>query len=208
MTRAELRQAVRDMLGEQYSGNFSTAALNRYINRAYRQLVMDIQHSFAEYFITTSTITTTANSAYITLPTNCVMVKKIYDSDGDELLVYRQTDFDSTDTGTPEYFTIEGIKLKLYPIPTSAISYTLVYHYLPTSLAYDTDAVDFPIGYEELIADYATILASYQDDANMRDFKMNFERNKKNMLQGIKTRQTRDTRHVSYGLGNPADKGV
>lgn len=93
----------------------------------------------------------------------------------------------SLTTGTPTWFTVWGFppiaKLIAYPTPSSAGTFTVYYYRFPTSLASDTDQLELPEGWHDLVVNYCEYIALRKDsDPRWREAKQIFEENLGNLF--------------------------
>lgn len=107
-----------------------TALIPDFIALAEVQLNADLTARSME---ASTTLTATAGSATVNLPTDLLDIKRLQVLGGfNRVLVYRSADEIAQDnplgrSGMPEVFTVQGAKLELAPIPDSDYALELVY---------------------------------------------------------------------------------
>lgn len=108
-----------------------TALIPDFIALAEVQLNADLTARSME---ASTTLTATAGSATVNLPTDLLDIKRLQVLGGfNRVLVYRSADEIAQDnplgrSGMPEVFTVQGAKLELAPIPDSNYSIELLYY--------------------------------------------------------------------------------
>lgn len=203
MTRAEIRTSVRRMIDESFNGFWDTNLLNDYINMEYRKLINMINNT-SEFYVKTSTITSTASSATIAMPSDCSnKIIRLTDSSGIDILPYsrRNLDISSSNTGTPVLFDIRGKYIWLSPTPDSAQSFILEYHYIPPALVNESDSIDFPNGYEDVIIYGVALMAKIRDNDSTSDLERQYLTMRREMLNHLQENQSFGPRMVNHGLG-------
>ena len=208
---SELRQLMRYHLDEFTSvdsDNWPKEVKNSLINDSYRELAQRLYTDIPRFYLTTGTITTTADTRNVALPTDCVgaMIRDLKDSNGDSMpLKGRIEDFnDQASSGTPEYFDILGNYIYFYPAPNAALTYTVYYSKEISDMDDEYDEPDFPRGYEDLIVLNAMIrsrlIKSNHDEYRL--IKSEFERRYQRMVSTLRHVYSKDVPKVQRGTGN------
>lgn len=198
-TRSELVTAFRDWVDQQHIGTIGTTIANREINRAYRQLIQMISAWNDRFYLKSGTITTTSGTQYVAVPSDCVMVKRLVDSDNDDLRHSDVDNFDlSLDNGTPVLWDKTGQYIRFNPTPsTSTATYTIYYTYMPAELSADGSTPEFVPGYEDLIALKAAINSKMIRDEEVREMaQLSYLEDVKNLRHAVMTQQTGGGRRV------------
>ncbi len=158
-TRSELVTEFRQWIDQPHTAIVTSTMANYEINKAYKELIALINTWNDKFYLTTSTVTTTASTQYVSLPTDCVMVKRLVDSDGEELQHMNLDQFNySLENGEPIYWDLAGRYIRFSPTPdASTYVYTIYYTKMPAELSTDTTEPEFIPGYEGLIAMKAAI---------------------------------------------------
>jgi len=169
-TRSELVTEFRDWIDQPNTAIISSTMANREINRAYKQLAAMIASWNDRYYLTTSTITTTVSVQYVEVPSDCVMVKRLIDSDKYELKHVDIEQFDlSLANGEPVRWDKTGQYIRFNPTPdASTYTYTIYYTKHPAELSTDASAPDFVPGQEGIIALKAALNSKMIRDEDTR----------------------------------------
>jgi hypothetical protein len=182
-TLATVRQIVRDRLDEDTPRRWTNAQLNRWINEGARDIARR-----AECLQAKNTVSVSANAQTVSLSalTGLIKVNRVEwkgtGSSNVYALEYR--DFNSMDavwwdqqdntTSTPRHYTLIGhppsLTVQLYPIPSTSGTLRVLYWKLPAEASADSDTVEVPDGWWDVIADYAEYKALRKDsDARWRE---------------------------------------
>lgn len=150
-TLATIRQAVRDMLNEEYQGFYTNAKLNRIINKNYKKLAERLARR-TNFYLKKATITTTAGTyLYSISGSTMIPVKqmiKVLDSTGSFLYEFNhQYVYPSDTASSASHYDVLGNQIALYPKPlTTGVTYTVWYHEIPTDLSSDSSTLSIPGG--------------------------------------------------------------
>lgn len=115
----------------------------------------------------TETIATTAGSSTVPFPADFMKERSLVNTDTDTELQYvslRDIDRSPVNSGTPEYFAVDGANLHLYPTPNAATDLLLRYWKLPTTLVADGDVPSIPSDYHRLLWMWAVMEAYAAED--------------------------------------------
>lgn len=158
-TRSELVTEFRQWIDQPHTAIITATMANYEINKAYRELIGLINSWNEKFYLTTSTVTTTASTQYVALPSDCVMVKRLADSDGYTLKHRNLDSFNySLANGEPIAWDTAGRYIRFSPTPdASTYVYTIYYTKMPAELSTDAAEPEFIPGYEGLIAMKAAI---------------------------------------------------
>ena len=152
--------------------------IKRYINEGYRVLTGGVGLSRARYG--TTTITTVAGTAEYTV--TCAKVRSIRDEANEvrlsevSLHELRALDPGETSSGTSTHYAVyhynasTTLKVRLWPIPSEALTLDVEILAATTELTADGDLPVFPADYHFLLSTYAR-LCEYEkmDDTRLRD---------------------------------------
>jgi len=157
--RSELVTEFRQWIDQPHVAVVTATMANYEINKAYREMIALINTWNEKFYLTTGTITTTVAVQYVAVPSDCVMPKRLIDSDGNTLKHKNLDQFDyALTTGEPVYWDGAGRYIRFSPIPdASTYSYTIYYTKMPSELSTDGAVPEFVPGYEGLIALKAAI---------------------------------------------------
>lgn len=116
----------------------------------------------------------------------------------------------------PAYYTTWGVpptlSITLAPIPSEAGSLRVFYYRLPATIATDgtddTDAIDLPAGWEDLVTDYVEA-RGYRKDRRMEDYQLAMQTFQEKMLALAETsvRFMESTGQIDYSPGWPGFVG-
>jgi len=187
-TLSALRTATRQKLGEATARAWTDTELTAWLNEAVREVCRRTL-----CYEKRASITVNAGDYEKSLATidDLIMVDRVdvvpTGSQVSYPLQYRDLhSMDSiwnvsrqTSRGTPEFYALWGVtpSLTMFLFPVPAQGYTVnfnYYGYAPT-LAADSDVLSLPIGWHDLVADYATYLAYLRDsDSRWQQFLASF----------------------------------
>lgn len=110
-----------------------------FIGLAENQLNLDLDTRFQ---LTTTTLTTTAGVGYLSLPSDCLTIKRLRNTSTDPIgvLDYMMPEqlsvtFNDPTTAQPEDYTIIGTQIQLGPVPDSTYTLELVYKQMLPALS-------------------------------------------------------------------------
>lgn len=179
ITMGQALAATRVRLDESTATAWTDVELRGWINEA----VAEISRR-TESLETVATITVTAATSLVDLPTNILRVSRLewwVDSDGTRVYPLEIREKFAMDAiwaggqkmtqGTPQYAALQGfppsLKAEIYPLPGADGELHVTYYASPAPLATDTSAdssmLTIPTGWEDLIYDYATQAAQRRD---------------------------------------------
>lgn len=149
LSLTELVEDIKFQFGENVAWSSPTDYYTRWFNTAYIRLttqdrLLGLNKSF--YFPqleTSSTVNTVDGTAYIAVPTDCLVVRDIHDTTNDRRLIgiTPRTYVDSsgrTDTsseGEPSNWVRQGTSLYLYPTPDAVYTMRIYYRKIPAILS-------------------------------------------------------------------------
>lgn len=173
LTRESLRTDLRDLIGEYTSVNPATdTRLNRFLNKAIRNLAKKVREFHPEYYETSGSISAVADTYLYDLPSTWIATQRIENEDGDPV-TYSPTNVfadPANQTRDPaDYFGIYGPQIWLYPTPSADHTYTHFYTTMPTDMSADSGTPDFPPGFDEVIVSQAAVFFEYAAGASVGD---------------------------------------
>jgi len=206
MTRSELVTEYRRLIDQPHENIVTSTMANADINTAYRELINKIVGWNYRAYYTSSTITTTANVAYVALPSDCIWVNKLMDSACEQLPHKDLELFDiSLSAGTPLAWDTAGRKIYFTPTASSALTYTIWYTYMPSNLSSNSSTPEFIPGFEDIIALKAAINSKLIREEEAKDMVQLQYGERLNALRlAIMTQQTSSSKRVigsSYDIG-------
>lgn len=216
-TYAKLQSEVLDSLYREdlvadvtdYTPGTIEGAVKRAIAKAENRLARRIRTRQIE---TSTTITTTANTETITLPTNWLGAKALI-LQSDPRVVLTPVDLQQLvqnnpqqTAGEPAQYAIYGTQARLRPIPDSAYSVQTFYYFKPTPMTNASDANEWLTNYPDLML-YGALLeltAHLKDDERIQVWKGYFDEGIKDVTEdnvlarwtGTPIRQAIDVRAV------------
>ncbi len=170
-TRSELVTEFRQWIDQPHIAVVTATMANYEINKAYREMIALINTWNDKFYLTTGTITTTVSVQHVAVPSDCVMVKRLVDSDGTTLKHINLDQFNySLASGEPIGWDTAGRYIRFSPVPdASTYSYTIYYTKMPSELSTDAATPEFIPGYDGLIALKAAINSKLIRDENTRE---------------------------------------
>lgn len=166
---------VQRQFGDEASVQIIQADVIRWINDCQREIVMQHENLLQAQ----TTVNTVVNTNAYTLPTNLLSIQLVEGIDsinsGYFALRYLSSEGiqqfapNTTDTGTPVYYTrgsTEG-QLVVYPTPDTSIASGLriTYSRYSTDIVGINDAIDLPEYYHQLVVEYC-LMKAYEMDEN------------------------------------------
>lgn len=156
---ATLTELTNEVLSHQFSPSQYTSYVQGKINQALGYVAA--QADFRELFDTESYTTVNATASYA-LPTDFSRLYnvEVVDSNGvpkplaAESLVGYDTK-DSSQTGQPQVYVIDGQNLKLWPVPNAAYTVKVRHYRKPATLSNSNDVPQIPSIYHHLLVSYA-----------------------------------------------------
>ncbi len=170
--------SVRNLLNQPNADNsfWTDVELTAYLNEAIRMYFLEVTNNDEGFWTKTSTLTITANTDTVALPSDCFEVKAVYKTvnNGYVVLPYRNAESDSyttqggsgTETYFPSYYFRDN-SLVLRPVPnfTQAAGLSIEYIYFPDVLqnAGDTMSANVLPIFRQLIEMYAVYKAKLKE---------------------------------------------
>lgn len=170
-TRSELVTEFRQWIDQPNTAIITPTMANYEINKAYRELIALINSWNEKFYLTSGTVTTTVSVQYVSVPTDCIMVKRLVDSSGYTLPHKNLDQFDySLANAEPAFWDSAGRYIRFSPTPNaSTYVYTIYYTKMPSELSGDSSTPEFVPGYEGLIALKAAINSKTIRDESTRE---------------------------------------
>ncbi len=173
-TLGDLRGDLRDRLDETQARFWDDKQLNRWINEG----ATDIARR-AEVLATSSSIAVTAGTQTYSLPTSMYRLHRATFSADSGVTVYPlefrdRNEMDeiwstrpTTQQYAPAFLVIDGrpptATATLFPVPSANGSLIVYYYAPPVTANSDTDLIDTPSGWEDLVIQYAEYVALRKD---------------------------------------------
>ena len=196
MTLAEIRSYLRVIIDQPHTAIWSNANLNTLINGAYREVVGEILQRNPDYFVKTGTVTTVANTYHVSLPSDCMLLNKLVDSDGEALLEKNMRHMNlGENAGEPTHIYVTGSQVRFWPKPSSAIAYTAYYHYMPSDLT-EATSPELPPGLHDILAWGAAIKCKTGKEEAINEYVLQFQQKLKVLLRMIMISTTNESPRV------------
>jgi hypothetical protein len=186
-TLATYRTNLRARLDEASAHFFTDANLNQWLNEGARQISRR-----TETLLDKRDMGAYANVNNYVAPNNVLRIHRIEYSPDNFTTTYNvepraHQEMDqywasaqNSSTGYPSFFCLWGyppnLTIQLYPVPSTAGRIRVYYYRLPVTADEDTDLVEVPSGYEDLVVSYAEYMALRKDaDPRWAEAKSLFE---------------------------------
>jgi hypothetical protein len=197
MTLLAIRNLLKVLIDEPTTAKWSNANLNHLIFSKYRDITAKITRRNADYYVTTGTVSTTANNEFTTLPATCTILKKLTDSEGNTLHWVPNSQFDHTAAaGTPTCFDVNGRKIWWGTTPDAIIAYTAYYHYMPTDLALDGDVPELPPNFHDILAYGVAVESRICKEDKIDEYAMIYNDKLDGLLHQVSISQTNNAKRV------------
>jgi hypothetical protein len=198
MTVASIRSLLRVLIDQPVStAIWSNANLNTLIFSEYRDICNAITERFPDYFETSSSVSTTANTATTALPTTCTYFKKLVNSSGETLHYIPMSQFNHTSANSgPTGFCIVGRNIWWTPTPDAVYTYTAYYNAMPTDLSGETDVPNLPPNFHDILAYAVAVNSRIIKDEDVRDIANKYNQKMGMLLHQIGVEQTNNARRV------------
>lgn len=212
-TLVNMRTAVRARLDEATAKFWTDADLTRWINEAAREIARR-----TENLQTTANISSVAGQQQYTMPVDVYRVHRVeYARTTSIVTPLEYRDFNNMDSiwwssqritpGDPYWYTMWGfpptLTMVVYPIPSDSISnaFKVFYYRLPATVSGDSDSVEIPAGWDDIVVDYCEYSALRKDgDQRWQEAKGIFE-DKMNHFVDMTRRWTDEAGTYSSGRG-------
>lgn len=165
---------VRSLIDESSSVFWEDDEITRWLNEGQNDIARR-----SECLRDSSTVSVTAGTQEYSAPTDMVRITRVtYAPTGSNQiypLTYRDMHsadaiwgtMQATTDGTPAIWTSWGfppsLTITLFPTPTQDGNINVFYYRLPSTLAQDSDTIEVPGGWEDLVVEYAIMLALRKD---------------------------------------------
>lgn len=198
MTVSQIRDLLKIIADIKGTSIWSTANLNSLIFSEYRNLCNEITGVWPDHFVKSSTVTTTANTDFTDLPSDCTILKKLVDSSGNTLRWVHNSQFDHSEShAEPTKFDVIGRKIWWGTTPDTTYTYTIFYHYQPADLTLDADTPSaLPPNLHDVIAYGVAVNSKIAKDDNVRELWEQYNRRKDLLMHQIGIVQTNNARRV------------
>ncbi len=198
MTVTQIRSLLRVLIDQPSTAIWSNSSLNSLIFSEYRDICNEIASRWPKYYITSSSVATTANTATTALPTSCTYFNKLVDSEGCVLAYLPSSQFDHTAANSkPLRYDIVGRNFWWNPTPDAIYTYTGYYNAMPTDLSGESDVPSLPPNFHDILAYAVAVNSKMVKDEDAQGVYARYERKKEMLLHQIGTTQTNNARRVT-----------
>lgn len=214
-TLADIRSEIRFRGDYQNVRKFPDDDVNKVIQKGFQafwQIVADVHEG---YWDTQGNVTTTANVAYVALPSDCWRVQGVDRLDGgeyNELLQVGLSDrnkYGST-TSNPLAYRLTARGLDLYPTPDAA--YTLRVMYTPTAPSLvESQPREWFNGWEEFVIEYALLKLDERERRPLGDRLKALEMMEAQVRGGAIERRSQEPEYLrlrEFETSDPFDDGI
>lgn len=211
MNLGAMRTMVRDILGEDSAAYWSDALLNRFINRAAKEIYARLLQMHEDYFVTSAYITYVAGTELYNLPASgdvvkVTLVERIDGTYKINLLpipLVRKNDFQAVGivfpTGNERFFLV-GNQIGFAPIPNQSISNAVRVWYIPSLADLGSDSANFPTEWSDLhheVVVWGAIMRALARDKQMMEIhKPTFDRLYGMMVDDMASRQDEEPKRI------------
>lgn len=201
MTVASIRSLLRVLIDEPTIAKWTNPNLNTLIFSEYRDICNEIARRWPEYYNTSSSISTTANTRTTALPTTCTYFKKLVNSDGETLRYAPPNQFDHTSSnGSPVRYCVTGRNFWWNPTPDTIYTYTAFYSAMPTDLTGDGDTPDLPPNFHDILAYGTAVKSRLAKEENIAQYYNIYQQKLDMLLHQIGVDQTNNPRRVNRAV--------
>jgi hypothetical protein len=197
MTVSTIRSLLRVLIDQPHLGVWSNTNLNTLIFSEYRDLCNAITERNPDYYTKSTSVVTIAANKFTALPSDCTIMKKLIDSDGNTTKWLHNSQFDHTSANAkPTRFDVVGRNIWWSPTPDAIYTYTAFHHYMPTDLSADSDTPELPPNFHDILAYGVAVNSRIAKEEQIDEYVMQYERKKKMLLHQIGISQTNNPRRV------------
>lgn len=198
----ELRDMARNIAGIQEDDVYiSESRLDNWINMSYRHIYNKVINLSEDYFLTSTTFSTSNNVSNYTLPTDMLQLRRVETTNGGTELnseVWPQDLNDVRENVYPERYMFEGDELRFIPKPTG--SETIRLQYIPklTALSASTDTPVIPGDNHEVIAYFAAMQIKIKEESDASGIRVMYNELLDQLVNTMEARQTQRSRQIRY----------
>lgn len=198
MNRSTIRGLMRnEFLNEATAGFWTDANLNNYINLANQKVNSIIASTRSDFFTTSATFSTIANTKSYSLPTDCRFIRRmeIYNtSDASDITKLDELRFPRTEAGgdwpfttadQPQRYIVRGSQFDLHPIPNAVYPMRIYYDMRKDDLALDATEPSSPSDFHDMIVYWASALACVKNKEKFDEYAALFESRKQELIQTL-----------------------
>jgi hypothetical protein len=196
MTTTSILALLRILIDCPHQTPWNDDNLNTLIFSEYRDLITEITRRNADYYVKSATVSSTANNEFTDLPTDCSILKKLVNSEGNTLPWLHNSQFTHGDTATePTYFDVVGRHIWWNPKPDAIYAYTAYYHYVPTDLTAGATP-ELPPDFHDILAYGVAVKSRLAKEDDLKGYWETYQQKKDNLLHRVSVSQTNNPRRV------------
>jgi hypothetical protein len=197
MIVSSIRSLLRVLIDEPTTAKWSNANLNSLIFSEYRDLTSAITERSPDYYVKSASVATVASTDWTDLPSDCTLLKKLVNSEGETILWQRSSQFNHTaDSSEPICFDVVGRHIWWSPQPDAVYSYTAYYHYMPTDLSGESDVPELPPNFHDILAYGTAVKSRMAKEDNIAQYHAIYQQKLGMLLHQIGISQTNFPRRV------------
>lgn len=193
ISRAQLRSTIR--LRGDYTNvrRFPEAHLNTEIQTAFGHFWRIVDEARQGWWDTEDTVTTTASTAYVALPSNAKVVKGVDRLDGGEYVEMPQVGLDarhrlSSGTGKPVAHRLSSRGIELYPTPNSAYTIRVMFSPKAPQLA-ESETREWYDGWEDYVIEKVLLELDSREGRSLTDRLVKLEAAEKTLRASASARR-------------------
>ena len=200
MTVTQIRSLLRVLIDEPHTAKWSDANLNALMFSEYRDLIGGITDRNAKYYLKSGAVSTVANNPFTALPSDCTLLNKLVNSDGETLEWLDSAQFNHTSTNAEPYkFDVTGRNIWWGDAaPDAVYSYTAYYHYIPTDLSADGDIPELPPDMHDILAYGVAVKSRLAKEDDLSGYSKIYDMKLKKLMHRVGMSQTNNPRRVKH----------
>lgn len=167
MLVSEIATRVKRQFGDEAGAQITDADIIRWTNDAQREIAL---HN--DLLQATGTTALLANQDQYTLPADVLNLQALKIGTRRLTFMTKEDAFQRDDNapGDPQYYSVFGTKLDLYPTPIKAETMTIYYTRRPVEITLITAEPELPVQYHNRIVEYC-LAQAYELDADWDSYK-------------------------------------
>jgi hypothetical protein len=208
LTLATIRSRVRTLGDYANSAVFTDAFINEQVNDAVGDYCDLLDQTWEGYRDTTGTVTTTANVATVSLPTDFLKARAVDLLDGGRYYPLRRYQISQAygydlQTERPLGYIQRANVLELFPTPNAV--YTIRLRYIPAAsvLVNNADSIDVPNGWEGFIIHTALLKLDEREERPLQDRLNIIDRYRQRIVAAANDRNTAEPEYLPFPGGGP-----
>lgn len=199
----EIRDLAREITDTQDDVYISQSRLDVWINMAYRHIYQKVVDLSEDYFLTSTTFSTSTSIDTYSLPSDMMQLRRVekYQSGNDSVLnleLWPQDLNDLRDNTFPERYILQGNNMRIIPTPSQGDVIKLDYIPTITTLSASSDEPATPSDHHEIIAYYAALQIKVKEESDANGIRVIYGDLLDQLMQTLEARQTQRSRQIRY----------